>query len=326
LADIAVIVVNYGVAGLAIDAVESALRARAGDRGVEVHLVDNASPGGDAAQLAAAADERGWGGRVTLWLESENHGFGRGNNRVLEALARRPEPPEYVFLLNPDAQVDPDALAVLAAFLDAHPDVAVAGCRIEKPDGTPVTAAFRFPSLAGEFAAAACFGPVSRLFSGREVALSPLAPTGAVDWVSGAAMMARFRAIAALGFFDPAYFLYYEEVDLMRRAARAGWRTWYVAEARATHAEGAATGVGAEGARRRRPAYWYESWRLYFTRNHGRGYAFACGCAALAGALVNRALAPLLRRRPAAPLHYAGDLWRGGMRPILTGEAAPRHG
>lgn len=315
---IAVIVVNYGTADLAIEAVESVRAREHGGRAVEIHLVDNASPGDDAARLSQAAAEHGWGAGVTLHLEAENHGFGRGNNLVLERLAARETPPFAVFLLNPDARLGNEAIAILADVLEASPRVGFAGSAIALPDGTPVTAAFRFPGIVSTFSGALSFGPVDRLLARWRVPLPPDRPTGRVDWVAGAAVMARFEAIRAAGFFDPAYFLYYEEVDLMRTAARAGWETWYVAEARAVHAEGAATGVkSGTAARRRRPAYWYRSWRHYFAKNHGRVSALAAVAAWSAGAALNHALARLRSRSPAAPLHLLGDLWGFVWRPLL---------
>ena len=66
--------------------------------------------------------------RVTLYPERVNHGFGRGNNLVLHALAARPTPPDKVFLLNPDAQLDNEAIAILADVLDQTPGTAICGC------------------------------------------------------------------------------------------------------------------------------------------------------------------------------------------------------
>ena len=90
---IAVITVNYGIAEMSIEAVESVLARTHGGYEVEVHLVDNASPKDDATQISEAHAARNWGDRVTLWLEETNHGFGRGNNVVLNALADRETPP-----------------------------------------------------------------------------------------------------------------------------------------------------------------------------------------------------------------------------------------
>lgn len=315
MAEIAVIIVNYGTADLAIEAAGSVLARAHGGRDVEIWLIDNASPGDDAARLEAAAQD--WGDRVTLRLETVNHGFGRGNNVALTALAARETPPDYVFLLNPDAQLASEALSELADFLDAHPKAAVAGARIEKPGAEPVTAAFRFPSRASTFASAAAFGPVSRFFSRSAVALGPDIPTGPVDWVAGAAMMARLDALQSVDFFDPGYFLYYEEVDLMRNLREAGWETWYVAEALVEHREGAATGVkGDDRGRPQRPSYWYQSWRRYFARS-GRIYALSALALWVLGDALNRAISLLRGLRPAAPARLHRDLWTFVARPLL---------
>lgn len=322
-AEISVIVVNYGTADLAIEAVESVLSRRHGGRAVDVHLVDNASPGGDAARLAEAHATRGWGDRVTLYPETENHGFGRGNNLVFAALARRETPPRYVMLLNPDARLENEALEILAGFLDSHPTVAAAGAGISKPDGTPVTSAFRFPSAAWEFAAAVNFGPITRLFSAREVPLPPDHPAGRVDWVSGAAVMFRWDAVTAVGGFDPTFFLYFEEVDLMRRLARAGRETWSLPQARVAHAEGAATDVRShDPVRRRQPRYWYESWRHYYSKHHGRLGALLAALGWLAGAALNGMIAPLRGQRLAAPRLFFRDFPGLVVLPLLR--ASPR--
>jgi GT2 family glycosyltransferase len=321
-AEISVIVVNYGTAELALEAVGSVLSRGHGGRGVDVHLVDNASPGDDATTIAAAIERRGWSDRVTFYPEAVNHGFGGGNNVALEALARRATPPDKVFLLNPDARLGNEAIADLADVLDAR-GAAVAGARIEKPDGTPVTAAFRFPGATSVFEGAVTFGPVSRLLSRWQVSLPPGLPTSRVDWVSGAAAMFRFDAIRAAGGFDPAYFLYYEEVDLMRQIARTGGETWYVAEALVVHSEGAATGVRSGGAAPRRPAYWYASWHHYFRKNHGRLHALAAAAVWAAGAAGGRSLAWLLRRPSTVPQRFFRDFWAMAGRPLVGLEAQP---
>ncbi|MEO1612993.1 MAG: glycosyltransferase family 2 protein [Pseudomonadota bacterium] len=325
MSKISVIIVNYLAADLAIEAVESVLERDHGGRNVEVHLLDNASPGGsDAAILGRKCEELDVPARLTFHPETINHGFGRGNNLIVERLAPSSDLVDYVLLLNPDARLKNETVDILASFLDENPNVAVAGARIEKPDTGPVTAAFRFPGIVSTFAGALAFGPVSRLTSRWRVALPPETPTGRVDWVAGAAVMIRLSAFRAVGGFDPDYFLYYEEVDLMRRLGVEGWETWHVAEAEAIHAEGVSTGVkSGETARRRRPAYWYESWRLYFIKNHGRAYASVAALSWLAGAALNHAIARARGKQPAAPLRFFGDFWAMAARPILGLEAKP---
>jgi GT2 family glycosyltransferase len=324
IASVAVIVVNYGTPELALAAVQSVLDRGHGGRAVEVHLVDNASPGGDAATFRREAAARGWGDRVALHLEEVNHGFGRGNNVVLEALRARSDPPDAAFLLNPDARLENEAVDLLARALEADPRAGFAGAGIALPDGRQVTAAFRFPSLPAEFAQAMGFGPVSRALAHKGIALPPDHPGGAVDWVAGAAVMVRLDALRETGLFDPDFFLYFEEVELMWRGARAGWRCLYVPAARVVHAEGAATDVRSSRAvPKRHPPYRYDAWRLYHLKTAGRRGAAAVAAATLAGAACGAVLARLRGRRAGVP-HFLGDFWRHAARPILLGRGGRR--
>jgi hypothetical protein len=64
----------------------------------------------------------------------------------------------------------------------------------------------------------------------------------AVDWVQSAAMLVRREAAVEIGYFDPQFFVYSDEVDFCRRLASAGWHTLYVPGARAVHHEQLSTG------------------------------------------------------------------------------------
>jgi GT2 family glycosyltransferase len=316
-ADVAVIIVNYGTADLAIAAVDSLRERHHGGRRVEIHIVDNASPDGGAGVLLAARESKGWGEEVILHLEDRNLGFGAGNNVVLRALWARDTPPRFVFLLNPDAQLSNDAIGILARFLEETPRAAAAGAALVSPDGAPMSGAFRFPSILSEIERAANFGPVTRLLSRFRTTLPPDLPRQRVDWVSGAAVMFRLEAMAEIGFFDPAYFLYYEEVDVMRALQRKGWETWFLPEARVVHIEGAATGVAKRAGRTRRPAYVYSSWKHYFHKNHGRFYALSAAILALAGAGLHASASWLRGRESWLPLNYFGDFTGLVLRPLL---------
>jgi GT2 family glycosyltransferase len=317
---VAVITVNYGTPELSIAAVESVLARDHGGRAVEVHLVDNASPDGDAAVFEKAHAEKGWNDRVTLWLETENHGFGRGNNVVLDALAARETPPDFVFLLNPDAELENEAIDILASALEADVQAGVAGAGIAYPDGKPAVACFRFPSFLSELVSTLDFGPLYRLFPKGRVSHPPEHPEGPVGWVAGASMMIRFSALRKVGFFDPDFFLYYEEVELMRRLARAGHPTLYVPRAKVLHIAGAATNVATHLTQpKRRPDFVYHSWRMYFQKVHGRGYALLTALVKMPAALGNGLLSRLKGKRSGQPIGFYGDHWRYVVWPLLTG-------
>ncbi len=315
---VAVIVVNYGTAELSANAVDSVLAAHNPELEVETHLVDNASPGDDAARLRDMAELRGWGERVTLWPEATNHGFGGGNNVVLHALAARPVPPDFVFLLNPDAALTNDALLYLVKALEADPKAAAAGAAIADADGAPEAAAFRFPTLASELTRMIDFGPLSRIMGRFRVALSPTLPRREVDWVSGAAVMFRFQSLKEADFFDPGFFLYYEEVDLMRRLSAAGWRVLHVPEAKVMHHAGVSTGIGRrDNERRRNPPYLYHSWKHYFSKSFGRRRTLFLALILLPAAALNVLIYRVRGRAPSIPRNFFQDHWRYAVRPLL---------
>lgn len=315
--DVAVVIVNYNTPEMAIAAADSVLARGKDGLSVEIHIVDNASPGNDRAVLAEAAAR--WGDAVTLHLEDVNHGFGRGNNLVLRQLAARPQPPDKVYLLNPDARLVTNAVAELAAFLDAHPKAAVVGSGIlHESTHEPVVCAFRFPGAISEFAGSLHFGPIGRLLKRWQVAFPPGIPVQEVDWVSGASMMARLSALEGVGFFDPDYFLYYEEVDLMHRLKRRGWEIWHLPEAQVIHVAGAATGVSTANLERPPlPGYWFDSWRFYFQKMHGTGGARVAALARLTGTVLGDLLCRLRGKPTKNPRNFAADFRRRVLRPLF---------
>ena len=314
--DVAVIIVNYGTADMAIAAVDSVLNRAADGLKVEVHLVDNASPGDDAKVFRDTAPR--WGDAVTLHLETANHGFGRGNNVALRKLAQRAVPPAKVFLLNPDARLETNAVAQLSAFLDDHPKTAVVGSAIlHEGSLAPATCAFRFPGAISEFVGAVNFGPIARIFASKSVAFPADMPLQQVDWVSGASMMARLDALAAVDFFDPDFFLYFEEVDLMRRLKQKGWEVWHLPQAKVVHVAGAATGVTRiTDERPPLPAYWYDSWRMYFEKAYGRSGARLVAFARLSGTILGDLIGRLRGKPSTTPRNFVQDFRRHVLGPL----------
>lgn len=317
---IAVVVVNYGTAALAVDAVQSVLDRAEDGHDVKTYLVDNASPGDDAAILKREHDARGWHGFVDLKLEATNHGFGRGNNVVLTQLAEETDPPDFVLLLNPDAQLAHDAIAHLANALNENGALGAAGAAVTLPDTTPLVAAFRFPNFVSEMLRIANFGPLDKIFGQRRTSLPLPHNDGIVDWVTGAAVMFRFQALKQVGFFDPGFFLYYEEVELMHRLGKAGWPCAHVGSAKVVHDEGASTGGG--GLRRSQPAYLYDSWRHYFVQTRGRIGALVLACGLMPFAAFNVLHRKMRGKQPTIPEGYFRDQWKLVIRPLVAGKSS----
>ncbi|WP_102110479.1 glycosyltransferase family 2 protein, partial [Oceaniglobus roseus] len=255
------VVLNWRTPEMTLRAAAAAL-ADMGDRPGGIVIVDNDSRDGSFERMRAEVARRGWtaGGRVRVLQAGRNGGFGAGNNVGIRAGLPDGTRPDYVYILNSDAFPDPGCIGALVRFMEAHPAAGFAGGHVRGEDGQPHTTLFRFPSIPGAFEMEARTGPVSRLLKRWVVPLPiPQAPQR-VGWVAGASLMARRAMLDRIGLFDETFFLYYEETDLCLRAARAGWETWYVPEARVVHVGSVSTGMRTW---ERVPDYFFASRRHY---------------------------------------------------------------
>lgn len=297
-----VVVVNYRTAALAVECLRSISAELGAVPGTRVVVVDNASGDGSPERISGAIAAQGWGGWASLLALESNRGFSAGNNAGIRLLLREPEPPGWLLLLNPDTLVRPGALRALVDRAAREPRAGFVGSRLEGADGTPQHCAFRFPSILAEFERALRLGPVSRLLARWVVARPPADSAFRADWVSGASMLVRREVLEGVGLLDEGYFLYFEEVDLCLRAARAGWECWHEPASHVVHLVGQATGVDPSVSIRRLPGYVLDSRRRFFVKNHGAAYAALADLAWIAGHLGWR-LRMRLQRRPerAAP-------------------------
>ncbi|HEV7136764.1 MAG TPA: glycosyltransferase family 2 protein [Steroidobacteraceae bacterium] len=310
---VAVVIVSYRSAALAIESLRSvqAERAAAG-LAIRAVVVDNAS--GDFPQIARAVAQNGWGSWVTTVLAPRNGGFAYGNNLGVRH-ALQGGPVDYLYLLNPDTQVRPGAIATLVRFLESEPRIGIAGSSFENADGSEWPIAFRFPSLLSELSQALGFGPLIRLLDRWAVArhMSQTTPQQ-VDWICGAAMMIRATVLEAIGGVDEGYFLYFEETDLCLRARRAGFPTWYVPQSRVMHVGGQSTGVTERNtAPKRLPAYWFDSRRRYFTKAFGMAHTLAIDLTVLAAYPLGSLKRLALGQREQSVPHYYRDFLRASV-------------
>ncbi|MEN9851749.1 MAG: hypothetical protein RL128_1912 [Pseudomonadota bacterium] len=257
MARLLTVILNWRTPEMTLKAVEAALVALEGIEGALV-VVDNASGDGSFERLTAEVAAKRWDlgpQQVRVLQSGHNGGFGAGNNFGIRAGLPDGSRPDYVYILNSDAFPAPGAIRALMEHLERHPATGFAGSFIHGPDGAPHRTAFRFPSILGEFEQNIRFGPVSRLLA-RHIVAQPLPQaTVRVDWLAGASMMMRMDVLDRIGLFDETFFLYFEETDLCRRAARAGWPTDYVVESRVAHIGSVSTGMKTWG---RIPQFWLD--------------------------------------------------------------------
>lgn len=300
------VIVNYRLAPLATEAIRSLLEDFA-ELDADVIVVDNDSNDGSLALLQSNVERNGWRARVRVVASGRNGGFGFGNNVAFRTALSSATPPDYFFLLNPDASVRRGTTRALLDFFARHPKAGIAGTRLFGRDGSPATACFRFPSVLGELEAGFQLSLVTRLLQNSVVPMEAPEEAREVDWVSGSSFMLRREALERAGAFDEEFFLYCEEIDLCRRIREAGYSVHTVPDTAVEHIEAAATGIVDT---RRRPTYWFDSRRRYFEKHHGRAYYVSATLAWALGATVHRARCALVGRDTGRPPHELEDQLR----------------
>ncbi|MGQ3282315.1 glycosyltransferase family 2 protein [Bosea sp. (in: a-proteobacteria)] len=207
--------------------------------GVPAIVVDNAS--GDAS--ASVAREHG----ATVIASPRNEGYGRANNRGVNASTT-----PFVLIVNPDVEMRAGAVAALLEAAQRYPDAALFAPRIVEPSGR----VFLQPR--------SLLSPAHLNRSGAMVI-----PEGdaCLPFLSGACLLVRREIFVALGGFDPAIFLFYEDDDLCRRLRDAGHALVHVHAAEAGHGRGRSS---APSAARRFKARWHLAWSGgYVARKYG---------------------------------------------------------
>lgn len=248
--------------------------------GLTVTVVDNSSLESVRAVCQAAG--------VRYLDPGRNAGFGSGVNH---ALAQRAQPGADVLLLNPDARIDVQGVRALHRALRAEADLASVGPAQVDETGHSSRVAWPFPRPARSWVEAVGLGRLNR----------------SADYVIGSVLMLRAEALAQLGGFDESFFLYAEETDWARRAARMGWRHTLVDSVTAVHV-GAATSTDSA----RRTTHFHAGQERYLRKHHGAlGWQVARAAQVVGGIVRGRVLpgdrgeaararVELLRRGPVA--------------------------
>jgi len=257
--------------------------------GVPAIVVDNAS--GDGSR--DVAERHG----VRVIANARNEGYGRANN-IGVAAAETP----YVLIVNPDLELRPGAAAALLAAAGRYPDAGMLAPRIVEPSGR----VFLQPR--------SLLSPPHLNRSGAMVV-----PEGdaCLPFLSGACLMIRRELYRALGGFDSAIFLFYEDDDLCRRMRDAGHALVHVHEAEARHGRGRSTTPSPQ---RRFKARWHLAWsQRYIARKYGLPQPGPIGTLENLGKAAGYAL--LLNREKA----YAHAGSAAGARAWARGQTALAH-
>jgi GT2 family glycosyltransferase len=240
MSSLAVIIVAWNTRDLLLRCIASVHASLAGAAiPYRIVVVDNASADGTVAGLRAEHPE------VLVLEAGRNLGFAGGNNLALRRVLNsefsvlssqfsvdgnsklKPQNSnlDYLLLLNPDTEVQGDAIPRLMQYLDEHPDVALVGPQLRYPDGSVQSSRRRLPGRGVFFWEST---PLEWRWPGNpwarhyRIAERSDDEEQAVEWLVGAALVVRRTVLERAGLFDASFALYSEELEWQRRITTFG--------------------------------------------------------------------------------------------------------
>jgi N-acetylglucosaminyl-diphospho-decaprenol L-rhamnosyltransferase len=221
--------------------------------GVRVFVADNGCPDDSTATVA------------DLPLEIVRMGRNRGFGAACNVAAKRGDG-ESILFLNPDAQIDPDALGPLMRAARAG----ASGPLIRNGPHEIHYSVRRDPRLASTFAEAVFLHHLlPRAIWATELVRDGYDTRQPAEWLSGAALCVDRAAFERIGGFDERFFLYSEDADLCRRLRSAGFSVTFEPATVARHEGGASAPAPGQAALKAHA-------RIRYARIHERRLRYAC--------------------------------------------------
>ena len=255
-AAISVVIVTYNSSYIIADCLTELIKAIPRQTS-EVIVVDNASTDRTLEMV------EGFKGHLKKIITSaENAGFAGGVNQGISESQGG-----YVLLMNPDLMINSHCVKGMMDFLSGHEKVGAVGVKLNYSNGTRQPSCRRYPILRGVLAnrirlLRKIFGESLLKHYLMEDANNQ-APEE-VEWIIGACMMFRRKALEEVGLFDEKFFLYFEDADWCYRARKRGWKTVYLPQFEAVHLYQRESRRGAN-----KQLFWHIKSLARFYKKHG---------------------------------------------------------
>lgn len=231
---LSIIIVNWNTGSLLKQCLESIASLPEQETIRHVVVIDNASKDTSMDQAKEFAQEHGY----AMFKEKHNLGFAKANNLAWKYIQKHDGKDDHILLLNPDTEIHPGALRSMVGTLERTPTTGIVGPRLIESTGEIQPSVRSFPTL-----------PVFILLFLKLHRVFPSLPfwnrymmkgfdytqKQPVDQVMGAAFLIRNKVAESLTLLDESFWIWFEEVDLCKRAKDNGWDTVYTPDATILH-------------------------------------------------------------------------------------------
>ena len=228
-----IIIVNYNSTKQLIECLGS-IFSQSQSIPINIYVIDNCS-NDNVEQVESLYPD------VKLLINKHNKGFAAAINEGIN-ISTSP----YLVLLNPDTYIKNDFFSPILNYMEKEKDVGIVGPGILNRDGSVQGSARSFPSPLTAFFGRSTL--ISKLFPNNPLTLANILTHNGnnkipveVDWVSGACMIVRRKAIADTGLMDEKFYMYWEDADWCRRMKSKGWKVVYFPGTSLVHYVGASS-------------------------------------------------------------------------------------
>lgn len=190
--------------------------------GLDVLIVDNASPDGSGDRLARRFPD------LSFMQTGDNLGYAGGNLRAMEWALERSY--DYVLICNDDAEVRAGCVGALVHALESDPEAAASAPTIVHGDDES-----RIWWAGGEWERYKAMGTHERFGEHFEPAAFANRAPELISFVCGCVVLFRSEALRACGGFRAEFFAYVEDLEMSVRLQAHGWKLLWVPRALAVH-------------------------------------------------------------------------------------------
>jgi len=249
----------------------------------ELFVVDNASFDGSIEKVESGtlpAGRQEWKVEsLKIIKNNQNLGFAKANN-----IAIRQAKGKYILLVNPDTEIEKNALVKMIEFMKNHPEAGAATCKVVLESGAIDWASHRgFPTPIN---AMFYFSRISKLlpfppFSGYNLNHKPLDRVHEIDSPSGCFYLVRKDVVDKVGLLDEDYFMYAEDLDWSYRIKKAGFRIYYNPDVKIIHHKGISSGIKTHSektsqafkeTRLKAAASFYDTMKIFYDKHYKSKY------------------------------------------------------
>lgn len=218
---LSIVIANWNTKELISQCVESIFIKTTKEISYEVIITDNGSTDGSLEYLRSLGD------KIVLISNKTNLGYAKACNQGMKIAKGK-----YILLLGSDTIMHTGTLEKCIEYLEANNNAGAVGCKLLNTDGSVQNSCKKFPTLANAFNTYFSLGRLNREY---DMADFDYNHTQQVEQIATTFLMTRNDLMKKTGYFDEAYRILYNDVDLCHRIYDAGYSIYFLHTCSITH-------------------------------------------------------------------------------------------